>query len=196
MGQKLIQLEIAGQTLTTSTPKVLDFGDLIVKTGTWTYDTNSITIPEDGYYRVQGVVKLVGSVDNAPVYTRVRRDGTSVEWVLFSNSGAWDLSQNFSNVRVYTAGQVIDVETEQQSGGNRDTATPQTGFPYRESFISVELLIPGQTGELTTNEYGDAMLKQLQAAGATSKEVVGALNELNGTSGVEFDEAYRTYMGI
>ena len=45
-------------------------------------------------------------------------------------------------------------------------------------------------------EYGDALLKELQVAGATSKEVVGALNELNATSGVEFDLAYRTYRGI
>jgi len=39
------------------------------------------------------------------------------------------------------------------------------------------------------------MLKELQDAGATSKEVVGALNELNSTVGVGFGEAYRTYTG-
>ena len=48
---------------------------------------------------------------------------------------------------------------------------------------------------LGTVEYGDTMLKELQDAGATSKEVVGALNELNSTVGVEFDAAYRTYTG-
>jgi hypothetical protein len=47
--------------------------------------------------------------------------------------------------------------------------------------------------ELDTQEYGDAMLKELQDAGATSKEIVGALNELNSTTGVEFDLAFRTY---
>jgi len=46
---------------------------------------------------------------------------------------------------------------------------------------------------LDTQEYGDAMLKELQTAGATSTEVVGALNELNSTTGVEFDLAFRTY---
>ncbi len=47
---------------------------------------------------------------------------------------------------------------------------------------------------LTSEEYGDALLKELQTAGATSKEVVSALNELNGTTGIEFDEALRTYI--
>ena len=51
-------------------------------------------------------------------------------------------------------------------------------------------------GVVTINEYGDTLLKELQDAGATSKEVVGALNELNATVGVEFDLAYRTYRGI
>jgi hypothetical protein len=37
------------------------------------------------------------------------------------------------------------------------------------------------------------MLKELQEAGATKKEVVAALNELNSTSGVEFQEALQTY---
>lgn len=49
-------------------------------------------------------------------------------------------------------------------------------------------------GALPTVEYGDTLLRALQDAGATSKEVVGALNELNGTTGVEFDLAYRTYI--
>ena len=47
---------------------------------------------------------------------------------------------------------------------------------------------------LTSTEYGDALLKELQEAGATSKEIVGALNELNSTTGVEFDLALRTYI--
>ena len=45
-----------------------------------------------------------------------------------------------------------------------------------------------------TREYGDTLLKELQDAGATSKEVVGALNELNSTVGVEFQEALRVYI--
>ena len=45
-----------------------------------------------------------------------------------------------------------------------------------------------------TREYGDALLKELQEAGATSNEFVGALNELNSTTGVEFDLALRTYI--
>ena len=58
---------------------------------------------------------------------------------------------------------------------------------------------------LKTQEYGDTMLKELQEAGATSKEVVGALNELiyAGTARdpavdppYEFDLAYRTYVAI
>ena len=48
---------------------------------------------------------------------------------------------------------------------------------------------------LRTVEYGDTLLKELQDAGATSKEVVGALNDLNSTVGVGFDLAYRTYTG-
>lgn len=55
--------------------------------------------------------------------------------------------------------------------------------------VSVE---QGQ-GTVGTVEYGDALLAELQADGATGKEVVSALNQLNGTIGVEFDEAYRTY---
>ena len=51
-------------------------------------------------------------------------------------------------------------------------------------------------GGATAVEYGDTMLKALQDAGATSKELVGALNELNATKGVEFDLALRTYRGI
>ena len=47
---------------------------------------------------------------------------------------------------------------------------------------------------LTSEEYGDALLKELQVAGATKKEVVAALNELNSTVGVEFDLALRTYI--
>ncbi len=45
-------------------------------------------------------------------------------------------------------------------------------------------------------EYGDVLLAYLQARGATSVELVGALNELNGTTGVEYDLAYRTYFNI
>ena len=48
-------------------------------------------------------------------------------------------------------------------------------------------------GGLATVEYGDTLLRYLQDQGATSKEIVGALNELNSTTGVEFDLAYRTY---
>lgn len=43
---------------------------------------------------------------------------------------------------------------------------------------------------------GGELLAVLQAQGATSGEVVGALNELNGTSGVEFEKALRTYLGL
>lgn len=53
----------------------------------------------------------------------------------------------------------------------------------------------GGGGTAPTVEYGDTLLRYLQDQGATSKEVVGALNELNATSGVEFDLAYRTYFG-
>ena len=48
----------------------------------------------------------------------------------------------------------------------------------------------------TVWEYGDTLLVYLQEQGATVKEVTGALNELNGTEGIEFDLAYRTYFGI
>ena len=63
-----------------------------------------------------------------------------------------------------------------------------------------------------TREYGDTLLKELQVAGATSKEVVSALNELvyAGTARVpydgtnfatfdppyEFDQALRAYIAI
>lgn len=53
----------------------------------------------------------------------------------------------------------------------------------------------GGGGGAATVEYGDTLLKYLQDQGATSKEIVGALNELNATTGVEFDLAYRTYFG-
>ena len=46
---------------------------------------------------------------------------------------------------------------------------------------------------LDAQEYGDAMLKELQGLGATSKEIVGALNELNSTVGVEYELAKTTY---
>ena len=59
---------------------------------------------------------------------------------------------------------------------------------------------------LGTNEYGDTMLKELQVAGATSTEVVGALNEriyaldAGRTAGVdapyEFDQALRAYLAL
>lgn len=58
---------------------------------------------------------------------------------------------------------------------------------------------------LGTQEYGDTMLKELQVAGASSKEVVAALNELvyAGTARVagvdapyEFDAALRAYLAI
>ena len=58
---------------------------------------------------------------------------------------------------------------------------------------------------VSTREYGDTLLKELQVAGATSKEVVGALNELiyAGTARdpavdppFEFDLALRTYIAI
>ena len=45
-------------------------------------------------------------------------------------------------------------------------------------------------------EYGDVLLAYLQARGATSTELVGALNELNSTTGIEYDLAYRTYFNI
>lgn len=63
-----------------------------------------------------------------------------------------------------------------------------------DAYIALYAGAPAAAGGLTV-EYGDTLLKALQTAGATSKEVVGALNELNGTSGVEFDLAYRTYVG-
>jgi hypothetical protein len=47
--------------------------------------------------------------------------------------------------------------------------------------------------DVTAVEYGDAMLIELQGLGATSTELVGALNELNGTAGVEFSAALSTY---
>jgi hypothetical protein len=46
------------------------------------------------------------------------------------------------------------------------------------------------------SQSGSEILANLQAAGATSKEIVGALNELNATSGVEFERAYKTYLGL
>jgi len=58
---------------------------------------------------------------------------------------------------------------------------------------------------LNTQEYGDTMLKEIQDAGATSKEVVGALNELvyAGTSRdpatdppLEFQAALAAYVAI
>ncbi len=41
---------------------------------------------------------------------------------------------------------------------------------------------------------GGELLAVLQDQGATSKEVVGALNELNGTTGVEFRKALLAYL--
>lgn len=46
-----------------------------------------------------------------------------------------------------------------------------------------------------TNGHAE-ILAFLQSQGATSGEVVGALNELNGTSGVEFEKALHTYLGV
>ncbi len=43
---------------------------------------------------------------------------------------------------------------------------------------------------------GGELLAVLQGQGATSKEVVGALNELNGTTGVGFRKALRTYLSV
>lgn len=50
-----------------------------------------------------------------------------------------------------------------------------------------------------TGLHGDALFNWLQVAEAgnfTSLEVVGALNELNGTTGVEYSQARATYLGI
>ena len=56
-----------------------------------------------------------------------------------------------------------------------------------------------------TREYGDTLLKELQDAGATSKSMLGALNELvyAGTSRdpavdppLEFQAALRAYIAI
>jgi len=48
----------------------------------------------------------------------------------------------------------------------------------------------------TVWEYGDTLLAYLIDQGATSTELVGALNELNSTTGVEYDLAYRTYFNL
>ncbi len=58
---------------------------------------------------------------------------------------------------------------------------------------------------LTSEEYGDALLAELQTAGATKKEVVAALNELIyaatarsrfSDAPYEFDLALRTYIAL
>ena len=48
--------------------------------------------------------------------------------------------------------------------------------------------------ELTATEYGDAMMSELKGLGATSGEIVGALNELAGTSGLEYLAAKAAYI--
>ena len=42
----------------------------------------------------------------------------------------------------------------------------------------------------TFYEYGDALQRRLRAEGGTSGEIVGNLNELNSTEGVEYQESY------
>lgn len=79
-------------------------------------------------------------------------------------------------------------------GKNNDDSSDWMQTKAIEFYGSTDGTIPGEGGGgAGSYEYGDSLLKYLQDQGATSKEIVGALNELNATSGVEFQQAYDTY---
>lgn len=79
------------------------------------------------------------------------------------------------------------------STGQDDTANDYLRMAEVEFYGTSDGSVPGGGGGTGSYEYGDSLLKYLQDQGATSKEIVGALNELNATSGVEFQKAYDTY---
>ena len=121
-----------------------------------------------------------------------------VEVGAYANGSAGMLQGKITNVRIYSD---LTETTLEFDADFTDLTVPEIMAAEftEDSPNAAGVMLNGTEwlySGLTVLEYGDTLLAYLQARGATSVELVGALNELNGTTGVEYDLAYRTYFNI
>ncbi|KKL06572.1 hypothetical protein LCGC14_2594660, partial [marine sediment metagenome] len=121
-----------------------------------------------------------------------------VEVGAYANGSAGMLQGKITNVRIYS--DLTETTLEFDTDFTDLTVPEIMAAEFTEDSPNAAGVMLNGTewlySGLTVLEYGDTLLAYLQARGATSVELVGALNELNGTTGVEYDLAYRTYFNI
>ena len=146
-------------------------------------------------------VQLGDSAGAGSVPTSIFDGLHPVEVGAYANGSTGMLSGKVTNVRIYS--DLTETTLAFDADFTDLTVSEVTAAAFVEDSANAATITLNGPGWFYSGlvgasgfEYGDVLLAYLQARGATSTELVGALNELNSTTGIEYDLAYRTYFNL